>query len=152
MKKEMSRRFLTLFKMFRLKKHGETYVIKKDDFAILSTSKTKSLIETDGKINSKLDQIEKYLMKDKDKDDDVISDLHTVNEDYDDEADDEMNPAAFVHNKKEYEDHVFQVIEHDTVLSEIKKHVAKIKKVQTFLLTIILRKRFLKKQKSAIIV
>ena len=53
-----------------------------------------------------------------------------------------MNPEAFVHNKKEYEDHIFEVIEHDTVLKEIKLHIAKIKKVQTFLLTCVLRKRF----------
>ena len=62
MKREMQRRFLNLFKKFRLKKHGEIYVNKKEDYEILSTFKTKSLIETDGKINSKLDQIEKYLM------------------------------------------------------------------------------------------
>lgn len=105
----------------------------------------KEVLDTDGKINSKLEQIEKYLMKGK-RDDDAISDLHTVNEDYEDEADDETNPAAFVHSKKEYEDHVFQVIEHDTVLSLIKEHVNKIKKVSNFLLTIILSKRFKKRR------
>jgi predicted RNA-binding protein len=43
--------------------------------------------------------------------------LHTVKEDeYDDECDNDMNPAAFIHNKKEYEDHLMQVIEYDTVL------------------------------------
>ena len=39
-------------------------------------------------------------------------------DEYDDE-DDEINPAAFVHNKKEYEDHLMQVIEYDTILAEI---------------------------------
>jgi hypothetical protein len=48
MKKEMSRRFLKLFKIFRKKKYGENYVSKKDEFSILSSMKTKSIIETDG--------------------------------------------------------------------------------------------------------
>ena len=37
----------------------------------------------------------------------TLSDLHTVTEnDNDGSEDDEMNPAAFIHNKKEYQDHV----------------------------------------------
>ena len=37
----------------------------------------------------------------------TLSDLHTVTEnDNDGSEDDEMNPAAFIHNKKEYHDHV----------------------------------------------
>ena len=48
MKKEMARRFLKLFKIFRKKKFGENYVSKKDEFTILSNIKTKSIIETDG--------------------------------------------------------------------------------------------------------
>lgn len=32
----------------------------------------------------------------------TLSDLHTVTEDEQDSEDDEMNPAAFIHNKKEY--------------------------------------------------
>jgi hypothetical protein len=47
MKKEMQRRFLNLFKQFKLKKYGEIYVNKKEDFESLSTFKTKSLIESD---------------------------------------------------------------------------------------------------------
>ena len=79
-------------------------------------------------INSKLSEIERYLTKDDDMSSTkqmTISDLHTVKEDYDEE-DDEMNPAAFVHNKQEYADHVFQAVEYDTVLKEIKEHYAKI--------------------------
>ena len=49
----------------------------------------------------------------------TISDLHTVKEDYDEEDELEMNPAAFAHNKEEYASHVFQAVEYDTVLKEI---------------------------------
>ena len=72
----------------------------------------------------------------------TISDLHTVHEDYDEEDDDIMNPAIFVHNKDEYANHAFQAVEHDTVLKEIKAHVNKIKRVKEFMLMCILRKRF----------
>jgi len=68
------------------------------------------LKEVNMDINSKLNEIERYLNKDEDEKSltkqMTISDLHTVKEDYDEE-DDEMNPAAFVHNKQEYVDHVF---------------------------------------------
>ena len=75
--------------------------------------------EANSDINNKLAQLEKYLNNEK-KEREAISDLHTVKEDeYDDEVDDEMNPAAFVHNKKEYEDHLMQVVEYDTVLKMI---------------------------------
>ena len=105
MKKEMTRRFMHLYKLFRKYKYGER--ISKTSFGdeFMKSYIPQNVLETDGKIKTKLDQIEKYLTKAPD--DDAISDLHTVNEDYDDEADDDLNPAAFVHNKKEYEDHVF---------------------------------------------
>jgi len=70
-------------------------------------------------INSKLSEIERYLNRDEDEKSltkqMTVSDLHTVREDYDEE-DDEMNPAAFVHNRQEYAEHVFQAVEYDTVL------------------------------------
>ena len=44
-----------------------------------------------------------------------------------------MNPHLFVHNKKEYADHIFQAVEYDTVLKLIKEHFAKIEKVKSFL-------------------
>ena len=57
----------------------------------------------------------------------AISDLHTVKEDEDDDEDyAQMNPAAFVHNKEEHAQHIFQAVEYDTVLKEIKEHYAKI--------------------------
>ena len=62
-------------------------------------------------------EIEKYLNKD-DEHNKTMSDLHTVKEDEYDDEDDEMNPSAFVHNQKEYEDHLMQVIQYDTVLDE----------------------------------
>ena len=75
-------------------------------------------------INSKLNEIERYLNNDEeDKMSSTkqmtISDLHTVKEDYDEEDELEMNPAAFAHNKEEYASHVFQAVEYDTVLKEI---------------------------------
>jgi len=77
----------------------------------------------------------------------TLSDLHTVTEnDNDGSEDDEMNPAAFIHNKKEYHDHVMQVIEYDTILEECRIHVNKIKKVKEFLLTCVHRRRFKEKQ------
>ena len=57
----------------------------------------------------------------------TISDLHTVKEDEYDDEDDEINPAAFVHNRKEYEDHIQQVIENDLVQKMIEEHINKIK-------------------------
>ena len=63
------------------------------------------------KNNQMLEEIEKYLTKDENKPGAMsLSDLHTVQEDEEDDDDDEMNPAAFIHYKKEYEDHLMQVI------------------------------------------
>ena len=78
----------------------------------------------------------------------TISDLHTVHEDYDEEDDDLMNPAVFVHNQEEYASHVFQAVEYDTVLKEIKAHINKIKRVKEFLLMCVLRKRFQRKRQA----
>ena len=51
------------------------------------------------KNNQMLEEIEKYLKKDdNNKSENQLSDLHTVQEDDYDDEDDEMNPAAFVHN------------------------------------------------------
>lgn len=77
----------------------------------------------------------------------TISDLHTVKEDFD-EQDDDMNPAAFVHNQKEYADHIFQAVEYDSVLKEVKQHCAKIQKVKDFLLMCALRKRHRAKRQA----
>ena len=106
MRRKLQKSFMLLYRRFRLKKYGEKLENNDRDEYQLTSFIPKEVLDTDGKINSKLELIEKYLMKGK-KDDDAISDLHTVNEDYDDEADDETNHDAFVHSKKEYEDHVF---------------------------------------------
>ena len=88
-------RFMKLYKAFRAKKFGEVEPKKSflDEFQM-----PQELRDAEGLINSKLNELEKYLAVKKD--DDLISDLHTVNEEYDEEDDD--NPAAFVHNKQEY--------------------------------------------------
>ena len=46
-----------------------------------------------------------------------------------------------MHNQKEYSDHVFQAVEYDTVLKEVKMHYAKIEKVKAFLLMCFFRRR-----------
>ena len=105
------------------------------------------------KNNQMLEEIEKYLKKDDNtKSENQLSDLHTVQEDEYDDEDDEMNPAAFIHNMKEYEDHLMQVIQHDLILGECMNHVAKISKVKTFLLMQILKKRFQRKQNGSILI
>lgn len=96
-------RFMKLYKAFRLKKYGEEPPKKSflDEFQL-----PQELQDAEGLINSKLNELEKYLnIK---KDDDLISDLHTVNEEYDEEDDD--NPAAFVHNQEEYAGFLHQVV------------------------------------------
>jgi len=52
-----------------------------------------------------LKEIEQYLDKKNELNNSkamTLSDLHTVKEDEYDSEDDEMNPAAFIHNQKEY--------------------------------------------------
>lgn len=78
--------------------------------------------------------MKKALGNDKEKknqDGAAISDLHTVNEDYDDEQDDDdddnmdpnLNPNKFVRSTREYEDHVVNVIETNVLMNEIKQYM-----------------------------
>ena len=76
----------------------------------------------------------------------AISDLHTVQEDYDDEQDIEddddnidpnLNPSKFVRSTNEYEDHVVKVVETNVIMNEIKKYMENVKKVKQFLLMVV---------------
>ena len=97
---------MKLYRMFRFKKYGEPYLHDQTTWSLhddMDKYEFPSPIkEANSNINNQLAQLEQYFNQ-KEKKDQAISDLHTVKEDeYDDECDDEMNPAAFIHNKKEY--------------------------------------------------
>lgn len=106
-KKELTRRFMKLYKIFRHKKYGEPLHDSQnvwsvhDDPPLFEDHMPSPLREINNDINSQLSEIEKYLNRDRDADKNsmmAISDLHTVKEDEDDEEDEDMNPAAYVHN------------------------------------------------------
>lgn len=106
-KKELTRRFMKLYRIFRHKKYGEPLHESQnvwsihDDPPLFEDHMPSPLREINNDIHSQLSEIEKYLNRDKDADKNsmmAISDLHTVKEDEDDEEDEDMNPAAYVHN------------------------------------------------------
>ena len=85
-----------------------------------------------------------------------ISDLHTVKEDYDDENDEDfgdntdpnLNPQKYVRTKREYADHMTDHVETSCIMNYLKDYMMKVRKVHSFLITIIHRRRFLKKRES----
>lgn len=80
-------------------------------------------------IYKKIEELKKALGSEKENkspDRANISDLHTVNEDYDDEQDDDdefnnmdpnLNPNKFVRSTREYEDHVLNVVESNVIMN-----------------------------------
>ena len=70
----------------------------------VSTEFPSNFKQTEGEINNKLEQLEKYI------DNDAISDLHTV---HDDSSDD--SPDCYVHSQQQYTDHVYQTLEYDFI-------------------------------------
>jgi len=81
-------------------------------------------------IYKKIEELKRALgEKDNQSAERAISDLHTVQEDYDDEQDIEddddnidpnLNPSKFVRSTNEYEDHVVKVVESNVIINEIK--------------------------------
>ena len=106
-------------------------------------------------IMKKIEDLKKQLGGEKEKSPGrAISDLHTVNENYDDENDEDdmeaidpnLNPNKFVRSKGEYEDHVAKVVETSVIINEIKEYIQKTQKVKNFLIMVVHRRRFLKRR------
>ena len=159
----MKNRFMKLYRIYRKKKFNEPYDMQKtgnaddsDDGYDFNPKKyiPKPMIEQEDMIYKKIAELNKALNPQKPKVDDcAISDLHTVNEDYDDENDDDMdatdpnlNPQAFVRSKREYEEHVAKYVETSVIIDEIKEYIKKVNKVKRFLVMAIYRNRFLKRR------
>jgi hypothetical protein len=100
----------------------------------VSTELPSNFKQTEGEINHKLDQLEKYIVH---RDDDAISDLHTVHEDSSDDS-----PECFLHTQQEYIDHIYQTVEYDFIAKEIAKNVIKVQKVRNALLNWIRKRRY----------
>lgn len=98
----------------------------------VSTELPVTFHQTEGIINKKLEQLEKLIGG---RDVDAISDLHSIQEDSDDQDN------AFVHTRQEYVDHVYSTVEYAVILAQIKSHFYKVAKVKKFLLSIIRKKR-----------
>ena len=106
--RKLQGRFFKVCKQFRFSKYGEAYSgIKNSNVdndlidKMLPSEIKASLLQHD----QMLKEIEQYLEKKDELNNSralTVSDLHTVGEEDDDDDDDEMNPSAFVHNKKEY--------------------------------------------------
>ena len=105
---------MKLYKMFRFKKYGEPYLNDQTTWSIHDymsendqiplVEYTQSIKETQKLINSKLDQIDRYLSGKNESDkaslksparQQTISDLHTVKEDLDDEYNEEDDRNEF---------------------------------------------------------
>jgi hypothetical protein len=110
--RKLQGRFFKVFKLFRFKKYGEAYPgndnpnLDNDLIDKMLPSEIKASLQQHDQM---LKEIEQYLEKKDDLNNSkamTLSDLHTVGEEDDDSDDDEMNPSAFIHNKKEYQDHL----------------------------------------------
>ena len=94
----MKNRFMKLYKIYRHKKFNEPYDEDRennddDDGYDFNPQKyiPKPLKEQEDMILNKIAELNKALLPKKPIKDGDISDLHTVNEDYDDENDDDMD-------------------------------------------------------------
>lgn len=165
-RRHLAKRFIKLFRLFRHKKHGEPYdenqstwnLDDSDDF-LNKNYIPQEIKDSEVIILQKIKELQKALYGNKDeKDEHAISDLHTVNEDYDDENDDEefggdgidpnLNPNKFVRSTREYEDHIEIIIETNVIVNELKEYMKKVNKVKNFLRMVIHRNRFLKKREG----
>ena len=162
-RRQLTGRFIKLFRLYRHKKYGEPYDenqtswrLEDDDDGFASGEYIpKNLQDSEHLIYKKIEELKRAL-EDKSPER-AISDLHTVQEDYDDEQDIEddgdnidpnLNPSKFVRSTNEYEDHVVKVVETNVIMNEIKKYMENVKKVKQFLLMVVQRHRFLKKRRA----
>ena len=137
-RRQLTGRFIKLFRLYRHKKYGEPYNANQsswridcdDDGFASGEYIPKNLQDSEHLIYKKIEELKRALgEKDNQSAERAISDLHTVQEDYDDEQDLEddcdnmdpnLNPSKFVRSTREYEDHVVKVVESNVIINEIK--------------------------------
>lgn len=135
-KREMTRRFMKLYVMFRQKKLG------KQEHVLPNRSNpgwAQHIEQRDGLINLKLIELEKSLNYSNE--DMAISDLHTVREEHSEDDEEAMN-SSLVWNQEQYANHVLKIVAEEAVLGLVQEHISKVDLVKSFLTMCILKRRY----------